>query len=104
MISSLILLIVLWAIALMSALAMAAAVSFRGFAGVAAVGHDRVQGDALLEMPNSFTHSSAGNDSGELVMKPVSDILVSTVGHYEERLSGQDSQVVAFRPRATPAE
>jgi general secretion pathway protein K len=43
-----ILLTVLWAIALMSTLAMAAAVSFRGFAGVASVGRDRVQGDALL--------------------------------------------------------
>src|SRR5260370_40954170 len=39
---------VLWTIALLSALAMAAAVSFRGFAGIAAVGRDRVQGDALL--------------------------------------------------------
>jgi general secretion pathway protein K len=39
---------VLWAIALMATLAMAAAVSFRGFAGVASVGRDRVQGDALL--------------------------------------------------------
>jgi general secretion pathway protein K len=39
---------VLWTIALLSALAMAASVSFRGFAGVAAVGRDRVQGDALL--------------------------------------------------------
>src|SRR5712671_2865132 len=43
-----VLLTVLWTIALLSALAMAAAVSFRGFAGVAAVGRDRVQGDALL--------------------------------------------------------
>src|SRR5258706_7149646 len=43
-----ILLTVLWTIALMAALAMAAAVSFRGFAGIAAVGRDRVQGDALL--------------------------------------------------------
>jgi general secretion pathway protein K len=43
-----VLLTVLWTIALMSALAMAAAVSFRGFAGVAGVGRDRVQGDALL--------------------------------------------------------
>jgi general secretion pathway protein K len=43
-----VLLTVLWTIALMSALAMAAAVSFRGFAGIAAVGRDRVQGDALL--------------------------------------------------------
>jgi general secretion pathway protein K len=43
-----ILLTVLWTIALLSALAMAAAVTFRGFAGVAGVGRDRVQGDALL--------------------------------------------------------
>jgi general secretion pathway protein K len=43
-----VLLTVLWAIALLATLAMAAAVSFRGFAGVASVGRDRVQGDALL--------------------------------------------------------
>jgi general secretion pathway protein K len=43
-----ILLTVLWTIALLSALAMAAAVTFRGFAGVASVGRDQVQGDALL--------------------------------------------------------
>jgi general secretion pathway protein K len=42
------LVVVLWAIALLSTLAMAAAVSFRGFAGVASVGRDRVQGEALL--------------------------------------------------------
>jgi general secretion pathway protein K len=39
---------VLWSIALLSALAMAAAVSFRGFAGVAGVDRNRIQGDALL--------------------------------------------------------
>jgi len=39
---------VLWTVALLSALAMAASVSFRGFAGIAAVGRDRVQGEALL--------------------------------------------------------
>jgi general secretion pathway protein K len=43
-----ILLTVLWTIALLSALAMAAAVTFRGFAGVASVGRDQVQGEALL--------------------------------------------------------
>jgi general secretion pathway protein K len=43
-----VLLTVLWAIALLSTLAMAAAVSFRGFAGMASVARDRVQGDALL--------------------------------------------------------
>ena len=39
---------VLWTIALCSALAMATAVSFRSFAGIAAIDRDRVQGDALL--------------------------------------------------------
>jgi general secretion pathway protein K len=43
-----ILVTVLWSIALLSALAMAAAVTFRGFAGVMAVERDRVQADALL--------------------------------------------------------
>jgi general secretion pathway protein K len=39
---------VLWSISLLSALAMAASVNFRGFAGVMAVERDRVQADALL--------------------------------------------------------
>jgi general secretion pathway protein K len=39
---------VLWSIALLSALAMATSVSFRAFAGIAAVGRDRVQGEALF--------------------------------------------------------
>ncbi len=43
-----ILVTVLWSIALLSALAMAAAVTFRGYAGVMAIERDRVQGDALL--------------------------------------------------------
>jgi general secretion pathway protein K len=43
-----VLLAVLWSISLVSALAMAAAVTFRGYAGVMAVERDRVQADALL--------------------------------------------------------
>jgi general secretion pathway protein K len=39
---------VLWSISLLSALAMAASVTFRSFAGVMAVERDRVQGEALL--------------------------------------------------------
>jgi general secretion pathway protein K len=46
--SGMILVTVLWSIALLSALAMAASVTFRGFAGVMAVERDRVQGEALL--------------------------------------------------------
>jgi type II secretory pathway component PulK len=43
-----VLVVVLWTIALCSALAMAASVSFRGFVDIAAVDKDRVQTDALL--------------------------------------------------------
>lgn len=43
-----VLVIVLWTIALCSALAMAASVSFRSFVGIAAIDRDRVRGDALL--------------------------------------------------------
>jgi general secretion pathway protein K len=39
---------VLWMIALLSALAMAAAISFRGFIGIIALDRDRVQVEALL--------------------------------------------------------
>ena len=39
---------VLWSISLLSALAMAASVTFRGFAGVMAVERDQVQAEALL--------------------------------------------------------
>ncbi|HEY2530469.1 MAG TPA: hypothetical protein VGJ20_21480 [Xanthobacteraceae bacterium] len=43
-----VLLIVLWTIALCSALAMATSVSFRSFAGIGAIDRDRTQCDALL--------------------------------------------------------
>lgn len=43
-----VLVVVLWTIALCSALAMAVSVSFRSFVGIAVVDRDRVQGDALL--------------------------------------------------------
>jgi general secretion pathway protein K len=46
--SGVILVTVLWSIALLSALAMAASVTFRGFVGVMAVERNRVQADALL--------------------------------------------------------
>jgi general secretion pathway protein K len=43
-----VLLIVLWTIALCSALAMATSVSFRSFAGIGSIDRDRTQSDALL--------------------------------------------------------
>src|ERR1700730_13008244 len=43
-----ILVAVLWSVALLSALAMAASTTFRGFAGVMAVDRDRIKAQALL--------------------------------------------------------
>ncbi|MHB8884546.1 MAG: type II secretion system minor pseudopilin [Methylovirgula sp.] len=43
-----ILVTVLWTIALLSAMAMAVSTSFRGFAGIVAIDHDRTKADALL--------------------------------------------------------
>src|SRR5205085_2304175 len=46
--SGAILVAVLWSIALLSALAMAASTTFRGFSGIMALDRDRVRADALL--------------------------------------------------------
>src|SRR5437879_6941730 len=46
--SGMVLVAVLWSISLLCALAMAASVTFRGYAGVMSVERDRVQADALL--------------------------------------------------------
>jgi general secretion pathway protein K len=46
--SGVILVTVLWTVVLLAALAMAASVSFRGFAGIMAVNRDRLQADALF--------------------------------------------------------
>jgi len=47
--SGMIIVLVLWTIALLAALAMAASVSFRGFAGIVALDADRTRADALLK-------------------------------------------------------
>jgi general secretion pathway protein K len=61
---------VLWSIALLAALAMAASTTFRGFAGVMAVGRDRVQGDALL----TAGLETAAGIVGSLGDKPLAEI------------------------------
>lgn len=79
---------VLWTISLLSALAMAAAVSFRGFAGVLAIDRDRVQADALF---------TAGLEAGaDLLAKyrgrpltPVETRLTLSTGVVRARLSDE---------------
>jgi general secretion pathway protein K len=61
---------VLWSISLLSALAMAASVTFRGFAGVMAVERDQVQAEALL---------SAGLETAAGIVQTPSDVPLSEV-------------------------
>jgi general secretion pathway protein K len=65
---------VLWAMALLSALAMAAAVSFRGFSGVIALDRDRVQADALL---TAGLEAAVGSIAG-LEDAPIDDMETTT--------------------------
>ena len=66
---------VLWAMALLSALAMAAAISFRGFSGVIALDRDRVQADALL---TAGLESAVGSIAG-LADAPIDGVETTTV-------------------------
>ena len=87
-----ILLTVLWTIALMSALAMAAAVTFRGFAGVAGVERDRVQGDALL---TAGLEVAVGNITG-LGDKPLTEREVTvdlSTGSVRARFSDEGGRI-----------
>jgi general secretion pathway protein K len=56
-----VLLNVLWAIALCSALAMATSTTFRGLAGIIAIDRDRAQADALLSAGLEIAAGIAGN-------------------------------------------
>jgi general secretion pathway protein K len=87
-----VLVMVLWSIALLSALAMAASVSFRAFAGVAAIGRDRVQGEALitagLEMAAAMVRGSGD--------QPLSDIETTvnlSTGAVRARLSDEGGRI-----------
>jgi general secretion pathway protein K len=62
--SGMALVVVLWTIALVSALAMAASTSFRGFAGVMGLSQDRIKADALL---------SAGVEAAASMLRDLGD-------------------------------
>jgi general secretion pathway protein K len=67
-----ILVAVLWSIALLSALAMAAATTFRGFAGVIAVDRDKIQAEALL---------TAGLEAGVDLMENLGETPLQEIGN-----------------------
>jgi general secretion pathway protein K len=76
-----VLLIVLWTIALCSALAMATSVSFRSFAGIGAIDRDRTQSDALLTAGLEMAAGLAMNwpDTPSLERETTFDLSTGTV-------------------------
>jgi general secretion pathway protein K len=76
-----VLLIVLWTIALCSALAMATSVSFRSFAGIGAIDRDRTQSDAILTAGLEMAAGLAMNwpDTPSLERETTFDLSTGTV-------------------------
>jgi general secretion pathway protein K len=87
-----ILLTVLWSIALLSALAMAASVTFRGFAGIMAVERDRLQGDALL---SAGLETAAGilDSLGDASLLDIETSINLTTGSVRLRLNDEGGRV-----------
>ena len=124
-----VLLIVLWTIALCSALAMATSVSFRSFAGIGAIDRDRTQSDALLtaglemaaglamDWPNTpsldrettfdlsagTVRASINDEGGRIdIGKASPDLLAAllhTVGASQSQAEGVARLIVAWRGR-----
>jgi general secretion pathway protein K len=83
---------VLWSISLLSALAMAASVTFRGFAGVMAVERDRVQGEALL---TAGLETAAGimNTSGDSPLVEFETTMTLGTGAVRVRLNDEGGRI-----------
>jgi general secretion pathway protein K len=83
---------VLWSISLLSALAMAASVTFRGFAGVMAVERDRVQGEALL---TAGLETAAGimNTSGDFPLVEFETTMTLGTGAVRVRLNDEGGRI-----------
>jgi general secretion pathway protein K len=87
-----VLLTVLWSISLLSALAMAASVTFRSFAGVMAVERDRVQGEALL---TAGLETAAGivATSGDSPLTEVETTVTLGTGAVRARLNDEGGRI-----------
>jgi general secretion pathway protein K len=83
---------VLWSISLLSALAMAASVTFRGYAGVMAVERDRVQGEALL---TAGLETAAGviDAAGDSPLLEVETTITLGAGAVRARLSDEGGRI-----------
>jgi general secretion pathway protein K len=87
-----VLLTVLWSISLLSALAMAASVTFRSFAGVMAVERDRVQGEALLTAGLETAAGIVGTPSGSPLAEVETTVTLGT-GAVRARLNDEGGRI-----------
>jgi general secretion pathway protein K len=124
-----VLLIVLWTIALCSALAMATSVSFRSFAGIGVIDRDRTQSDALLtaglemaaglatdwpdkplleretvfDLSTGTVHASINDEGGRIdIGKAPPDLLAAllhSVGASQAQADSVAQSIVAWRDR-----
>ena len=87
-----ILVTVLWTIALLSAMAMAVSTSFRGFAGIVAIDHDRTKADALL----SAGLAASADIVGQLGDRPLTEretIIALQTGSVRVHLSDEGGRI-----------
>src|SRR5262245_45339119 len=83
---------VLWMIALLSALAMAASITFRGFTGIIALDRDRVQVEALLTGGlEAAVRSVAG--LGETPIDQIETRTVLSTGSVSAQLSDEGGRI-----------
>ena len=87
-----VLLTVLWSISLLSALAMAASVTFRSFAGVMAVERDRVQGEALLTAGLETAAGIVGTPSDSPLVEVETTVTLGT-GAVRARLNDEGGRI-----------
>jgi general secretion pathway protein K len=83
---------VLWTIALLSALAMAAAISFRGFTGIIALDRDRVQVEALLTGGLEAAVRSVA-DLGDTPIDQIETTTVLSTGSVRAQLSDEGGRI-----------
>jgi general secretion pathway protein K len=83
---------VLWSIALLSALAMAASITFRGFAGVVAVDRDRVRAEALLTAGLEAAASLVGI-LGETPLDELETTVTLSTGSVRAHLSDEGGRI-----------
>jgi general secretion pathway protein K len=90
--SGVILITVLWSVALLATLALAASVSFRGFAGIMAVGRDRLEAEGLF---TAGLEAAAGIAAsfGEAPLTEVESTLTLAQGSVHLRLEDEGGRI-----------